>query len=66
MASSTPVHGYYDPDKQVTPSVDSSSKELGFVILQEDRPIAGYASRALTPTQERYATIEKETLAIVY
>ena len=51
MASSTPVLGYYDPDKPVTLSVDASSKGLGAVVLQEDKPIA-YASRALTSTQE--------------
>ena len=34
-------------------------------MIQEDRPIA-YASKALTPTQERYAQIEKELLAVVF
>ena len=65
MASCTPVLGYYNHEKSITLSVDTSSKGLGAVILQEGKPIA-YASRALTPTQERYAQIEKETLAIVY
>ena len=65
MALCTPVLGYYDHEKSITLSVDASSKGLGAVILQEGKPIA-YASRALTPTQERYAQIEKETLAIVY
>ena len=65
MASCTPVLGYNDHEKSITLSVDTSSKGLGAVILQEGKPIA-YASRALTPTQERYAQIEKETLAIVY
>ena len=52
MASSTPVLGYYDPDKPVTLSVDASSKGLGAVVLQEDKPIA-YASRALTSTHKK-------------
>ena len=65
MASSTPVLGYYDPSKPLTLSVDASSKGSGAVLLQDGKPLA-YASRALTPTQERYAQIEKETLAIVY
>ena len=65
MASNTPVLGYYDPAKPVTLLVDASSKGLGAVLLQGDQPIA-YASRALTPTQQKYAQIEKETLAIVF
>ena len=65
LASSTPVLGYYDPSKPLCLSVDASSKGLGAVLLQDEKPLA-YASRALTPTQQRYAQIEKETLAIVY
>ena len=65
MASSTPVLGYYDPSNPLCLSVDASSKGLGAVLLQGEKPLA-YASRALTPTQQRYAQIEKETLAIVY
>ena len=65
MVSSTPILGYYDPSKPLCLSVDASSKGLGAVLLQDEKPPA-YASRALTPTQQRYAQIEKETLAIVY
>ena len=65
MVSSTPILGYYDPSKPLCLSVAASSKGLGAVLLQDEKPPA-YASRALTPTQQRYAQIEKETLAIVY
>ena len=60
-----PVLKYYDVIKPVTLSVDSSSTGLGAVLLQDNQPVA-YASRALTPTQTRYAQIEKELLAIVF
>ena len=65
MASSTPVLGYYDPSKPLTLSVDASSKGLGAVLFQDEKSLA-YASRPLTPAQQHYAQIEKETLAIVY
>ena len=65
MVSSTPVLGYYDPSKPLTLSVDASSKGLGAVLFQDEKPLA-YGSRALTPAQQHYAQIEKETLAIVY
>ena len=65
MVSSTPVLGYYDPSKPLTLSVDASSKGLGAVLFQDEKPLA-YASRALSPAHQHYAQIEKETLAIVY
>jgi hypothetical protein len=40
-------------------------QRLGAVIIQEGKPIA-YASRAFIASQQRYAQIEMETLAIVY
>ena len=49
----------------MTLSVDVSSKGVGAVLLQNDRPVA-YASKALTPSQENYAQIENEMLAIVF
>ena len=49
----------------LTLQVDASSTGLGAALIQEDRPIA-YALKALTPTQERYAQIEKELLAVVF
>jgi transposase InsO family protein len=65
MISSTPVLAYYDPDKDLEIQCDSSQSGLGAALMQGGCPIA-YASKALTPTEERYAQIEKEMLAIVF
>ena len=51
-------------------TADSSSYGIGAVIIQkqengEMKPVA-YASRALSPTEKRYATIEKEALGITW
>ena len=65
MATNAPLLQNYNPNKPLTLSVDASSKGLGAVLIQNQKPVA-YASRALTQTQHRYPQIEKETLAIVY
>ena len=65
LATEAPVLRFYDPTLPLTLSVDLSSTGLGCVIMQEGQPIA-YASRALTKTQQNYAQIEKETLAVVF
>ena len=44
---------------------DVSSLGIGAAILQ-DTNILAYASRALTPTEQGYAQIEKELLAVVF
>ena len=59
-----PVMARFDPSKETTTQSDASSYGLGGVLLQEDRPIA-FTSRALTQTEQRYAKIEKDALAIV-
>ena len=63
LAVNAPVLQYFRPT--ITLSVDASSKGLGAVLLQDGHPIA-YASRALSTTQQRYAQIEKEMLAVVF
>ena len=60
-----PILKYFEPSKTVTISVDASSKGMGAVLLQENKPCA-FSSRALTPTQMRYAQIEKELLAVCF
>ena len=64
-----PVLKYYDPKRRTKVSSDASKKGLGAVLLQEHeglwKPVA-YASRVLTPAEQRYATIEKETLGMVF
>ena len=65
LASSAPVLTYFNPNQPVKLSVDANSKGLGAVHLQNVHLIA-YASRALTDTQQWYAQIEKEMLAVVF
>lgn len=60
-----PVLKYFDVTRPLTLSVDASQSGLGAVLIQENLPVA-YASRALTPTECRYAQIEKEALAIAF
>ena len=60
-----PVLSHIDPNKQLTISTDSSSFGMGCVLLQDGKPIA-FASASLTPTQQRYAQLEKELLAVVF
>ena len=65
LATQSPVLSYFDVTKPVKISVDASSKGLGAVLMQNDKPVA-YASRALSRSQQNYAQIEKEMLAIVF
>ena len=65
LATTAPVLSYYDPTCQLEVQCDASQKGLGAALMQRGQPIA-YISRALTPTEQRYAQIEKECLAIVY
>lgn len=60
-----PVLKYYDLKEEVTLQCDASETGLGAALLQNGQPVA-FASRTLTQTEQRYAQIEKECLAIVF
>ena len=66
----SPALALFDPNLETTVSADASSYGLGAVLLQkqangERRPVA-YVSRSMTPTESRYAQIEKEALALTW
>ena len=60
-----PLLTYYNPDKELTIQVDSSKDGLGAALLQDGR-LLEYASRSLTPSERKWAQIEKEALAVIY
>jgi hypothetical protein len=63
--ASDEVLAYYDINKPVIVQCDSSQSGLGVVLLQDNRPVE-YASHSLSSTEQSYAQIEKELLAIVF
>ncbi|XP_072169003.1 uncharacterized protein [Diadema setosum] len=68
--STTSVLQYYDTQAPVYLQCDASMCGLGAALLQRDdqqhlRPIA-FASKTLSPTEQRYSCIERELLAIVF
>ena len=65
QAAFHPILRYYNLKEEVTLQCDASQSGLSAALLQGGQPVA-YASRALTPTETRYAQIEKELLAIVF
>ena len=56
---------YFDPNIPAEIEVDASMNGLGAALIQSGKPIA-FSSKALTPTESRYANIERELLAVVY
>ncbi|GFY48541.1 retrovirus-related Pol polyprotein from transposon opus [Trichonephila inaurata madagascariensis] len=61
----SPCLKYFNVNKAVTVSVDASKNGLGAVLLQECQPV-DYGSVSLTQTQQRYAQIEKELMAVIH
>lgn len=62
---SSPTLRFFDVKKGATIECDASKDGLGAVLLQDGQPVA-YASRSMSSAEQRYAQIEKETLAIVF
>ena len=65
LATIQPVLKYFDAKLPVTIQCDASDKGLGATLMQEGQPVC-FAARALTETEQRYAVIEKECLAICF
>ena len=76
LVATAPCLRYFDVHAPVVLQVDASEYGLGAALLQPTtnltdstdiqwQPVA-YSSSSLTPTEQRYAQIEKETLAIVH
>ncbi len=64
-----PILAHFDLDIPTIVTCDASTQALGAVLSQEqdgvERPVA-FASRALTPTEQRYSVGEREALACVW
>ena len=65
LIAAAPVLAYYEVKREVTIQCDASQSGLGAVLLQEGRPVC-YSSRPLTTTEENYAHVVNELLAIVF
>ena len=65
LLTKAPVLKYFDVNKPITIQVDASKSGLGAALFQDNHPIS-LASKALDKTQQNYAVIEKELLAICF
>ena len=66
-----PVMSYFDVKKNTFLTVDASPVGISAILSQKDSrsensQIIAYASRALTPVEQRYSQTEKEALSIVW
>lgn len=55
----------FDPKLPLVIQTDASKDGLGCVLMQNDQPIA-FGSRSLTASEQKWAQIKKELLAIVF
>lgn len=56
---------YFDPSKETIIQVDASLAAVGAALTQNGKIVA-FASKSLSPCEQRYANIERELLACVF
>ena len=68
--TASPALALFNPNLETVLSVDASLYGLGAVLLQRqasgELQLVAYISRAMTPSEKRYAQIEKEALAFTW
>ena len=65
MITMAPVLKFYNVTEEAAIQCDALEKGLGATLLQKGQPVA-FASRSLSKSEQNYAQIEKECLAIVF
>jgi len=65
LITKAPLLKFYNVTEEATIQCDASERGLGATLLQKGQPVA-FASCSLIPSEQNYAQIEKECLAIVF
>ena len=65
LLTSDTILSYFNLHKKATILVDASPVGLGAILCQENRVVA-YASRSLSPVEQRYSQTEREALAVLF
>ncbi len=65
LLTSDTVLSYFNPHKEATIIVDARPVGLGAILCQDNHVVA-YASRSLTPVEQRYSQTEREALGVLF
>ncbi len=65
LLTSDTVLSYFNLHKEATIIVDASPVGLGAILCQDNHVVA-YASRSLTPVEQRYSQTEREALGVLF